>query len=116
MGASGNCLMTYVTILDCCEDGTVWLQVHMPTGRLARGPYLATEEARAAAAAVERVARRRWAQHAREARETGGEIGTPVPLPSGTAGQGQGSAKGPPIRPEFSRIHRVLPHFLPTST
>ena len=116
MGASGNGLMTYVTILDCCEDGTVWLQVHMPGGSLARGPYDTPEEARAAAAALERVARRRWAQHEAEARESGGAIGNPAPVPPSTARRGEESAKEPPIRPEISRFPRILAHFLPTLT
>jgi len=108
--------MTYVTILDCCEDGTVWLQVQLPTGSLTRGPYDAVEEARGAAAALERVARRRWAQHEAEAREAGGEIGNPAPVPPSTASRGEGSAEEPPIRPEISRIPRILARFLPPST
>ncbi len=106
----------YVTILDHGEDGTVWLQVQLPTGPLARGPYGTLEEAPGAAAALERVARRRWARHEAEARLTGGEVGNAAPVPSAAAGQGQGSAEEPPIHHEFSRMHRVLAHFLPTST
>ena len=79
MGASGNGLMTYVTILYCCEDGTFWLRVHMPGGSLARGPYETPEEAHRAASALERVARRRWAQHALEVGQVGGEIGNAAP-------------------------------------
>jgi hypothetical protein len=108
--------MTYVAILDCPEDGTVWLQVQLPTGPLTRGPYRALEEARGAAAALERVAHRRWAQHEAEAREAGGEIGNPAPVPPSTASRGEESAEEPPIRPEISRIPRILARFLPTST
>ena len=97
MGASGNGLMTYVTILDCCEDGTFWLRVHMPGGSLARGPYGTPEEAHRAAASLERVARRRWAQYEPEAREAGGEIGNPAPVPSGRAGRREESPAEPPL-------------------
>ncbi len=47
--------MIYVTIVDCSEDGAVWLHVQLPTGPLTRGPYRDLEEARGAAAALERV-------------------------------------------------------------
>ena len=115
MGATGDGT-TYVTILDCREDGTVWLQVHMPSGSLTRGPYGTPQEVQRAAVALERVARRRWAQHQTEARDAGDEIGGPAPVPLGTACWGQESAEEPPIRPEISRIHRILAHFLTTST
>ena len=107
---------TYVAILDCPEDGTVWLQVQLPTGPLTRGPYRALEEAREAAAALERVARRRWAQYEPDTGQVGGEIGNPAPVPSGTAGLGEESVEEPLIRPGTSQIHRILAHFLPTST
>ncbi len=115
MSATGS-RPAYVTILECREDGTVWVQVQLPTGPLARGPYGTAEEAQRAAAALERVARRHWAQRAAEAREVGGEIGNTAPVPSGTAGRGEESGEDPPIRPEISQIHRILAHFLPTST
>ncbi len=116
MGASGNGLMTYVTILDRCEDGTVWLQVQLPTGPLARGPYGTIEQARGAAAALERVARRRWARHEPGTGLAGALIGDHAPMPPVTAGRGEESAEEPPIRPGISQIHRILARFRPTST
>lgn len=115
MGTTGDGT-TYVTILDCREDGTAWLQVHMPTVALTRGPYRAFEEAQQVASALERVARRRWAQHEPAMGYVGGEIGNAAPVPSGTAGRDEGSTEEPPIRPDISRIHRILAHFLPAST
>lgn len=62
MGTSGSGSSIYVSILQGREDGTLWLQVQVPTGPLTRGPYCDLEEAQRAALALERVARRRWAQ------------------------------------------------------
>jgi len=106
----------YVTILDRCEDGTVWLQVQLPTGPLARGPYGAAEEAQRAAAALERVARRRWAQYEPEVGPAGAPIGDPAPMPPVTAGGGEESGGRPPNRPDIARFPGILARFRPTST
>jgi len=115
MGATGSGT-TYVTILECREDGTVWLQIQMPGGSLARGLYQTPEEAQGAAAPLERVVRGGWAQHEPEIGHLGGEIGNAAPMPPVMAGGGEESADEPPIRPGISQIHRILAHFLPIST
>lgn len=62
MSTNGSSSSIYVSILQGREEGILWLHVQVPTGPLTRGPYGDLEEARRAALAVERVARRRWAQ------------------------------------------------------
>lgn len=105
----------YVTILDRCEGGTFWLQVQLPAGPLARGPYHTREEARGAAVALERVARRRWAQY-EPRRPAGAPIGGPARKPSITAGEGTESPEKPPNRPDISRFPGIWARFRPRST
>ena len=62
MGTNGSGSSTYVSILQGPDEGILWLYVQVPTGPLTAGPYDELEEAQRAALALERVARRRWAQ------------------------------------------------------
>jgi len=62
MTRESNGLLTYACILEASDGGVFWVHVQLPTGRLSRGPYGDTEDARAAASALDRVARRRWTQ------------------------------------------------------
>ena len=59
-------LLTYTSVLKGEDAGVFWVHVQVPTGRLAMGPYRDEERARTAASALESVARRRWAQKARQ--------------------------------------------------
>lgn len=79
MDTNRNRPATYVSVLESHDDGTVWLHAQLPTGALLRGPYGDTEEADKAAAALERVASRRWAQDKGEPGELGARTGQPTP-------------------------------------
>ncbi len=114
MGDDGQ--PAYVSILEGCDDGTVWLQVQLPTGPLLRGPYHGPEDARRAATALERVARRRWAQDARGPGHAEGEIHAPVPLGWTTVDRGKEWPSQTPHRGVDSRFPRILGEFLRHST
>ena len=79
MGTNGNGLPTYVSILRSPDDGAIWLHLQLPTGPLLRGPYGDLEEAQRGAAALERVARRRWPQDKGEPGDIGGQTHVPTP-------------------------------------
>ena len=52
--------LTYACVVEEDESGVFWVQVQLPTRRWWRGPYPDREQAYAAAAAADLVARRRW--------------------------------------------------------
>ena len=52
--------LTYACVVGEDECGVFWAQVQLPTRRWWRGPYPDREQAYAAAAAADLVARRRW--------------------------------------------------------
>lgn len=116
MGAIGTGLSTYVSILRCPDAGAIWPHVQMPTGPLLRGPYRDPAKAQRAAAALERVARRRWAQDKGEPRDIGGQMNVPAPQAWSTGDCRKESHPQMPNHAEHFPFPRFLARFLRTST
>lgn len=116
MGAIGTGLSTYVSILRNLDDGAIWLHVQMPTGPQLRGPYRDLKEAQRAAAALERVARRRWAQDKGEPGDIGGQMPVPTPQAWSTGDCGKESDRQMPNHRENFPFPRILADLLRTST
>ena len=112
MDASSNRLPTYVSILESGDDGTVWLHVQLPTGALLRGPYDGPEDAQPAAAALERVAERRWAEDRGEPSHIGARIGQPTPHAPTTADCGEQSHQRMAQRARSFPFPRIFADFL----
>lgn len=106
---------TFVKILEDA-DGSAWIRVQLPTGSLLRGPYSDLQEVQSAAAALERVARRRWAQDGGEATQMGSGIGGPAPHAPITGHPGKESPSGTPTRPRGCRFPSIFADFLRNST
>ena len=116
MGTNGTGLSTYASILRSPDAGAIWLHVQLPTGPLARGPYGDLEEAQRAAAALERVARRRWAQDKGEPGDIGGQNRVPAPQAWTTGDCGKESHRRMPNHRENFPFPRILADLLRTST
>jgi len=112
MDATRTRLPTYVSILDRADDETVWLHVQLPTGALLRGPYHGPEDAQPAATALERVARRRWAQDKPEPGHIGARIGQPTPQARMTADCGEESRQRMAQRSRNFPFPRIFADFL----
>jgi len=112
MDATRTRLPTYVSILGSGDDGTVWLHVQLPTGALLRGPYHGPEDTQPAATALERVARRRWAQDKPEPGHIGARIGQPTPQARMTADRGKESREEAYRSGEHFPFPRIFADFL----